>query len=58
MSFIAKDLIWNLKSDTKEVAATWREGSWRDVENNELLLFGYTKNYGASSIDFYLLKMS
>ncbi|TGV03398.1 DUF4132 domain-containing protein [Flavivirga rizhaonensis] len=36
VSFIAKDLIWNFKSDKKEVSATWREGKWKDVENNEL----------------------
>jgi len=28
------------------------------LENNELMLFGYTKNYGATSRDFYLLRMS
>ena len=36
VSFIAKDLIWNFKSDKKEVSATWIEGTWKDVENNEL----------------------
>tara|TARA_R110002050_G_scaffold100607_1_gene208343 strand:- start:36244 stop:38856 length:2613 start_codon:yes stop_codon:yes gene_type:complete len=36
VNFIAKDLIWNFKSDKKEVAATWFEGKWKDIENNEL----------------------
>lgn len=29
-----------------------------EIENNDLMLFGYTANFGATSRDFYMLKLS
>ncbi len=32
--FIAKDLIWNFKSDSLETSAIWRDSEWMDVHGN------------------------